>query len=470
MASMARRFRFVLVLALVSGAPRAGAQDEEAYDEECPSPAAFQSKDAATLTNKLVKEGELEEPIVLEHGDRPLTFQTDFSTRLAEDDARQQNFETEADLESGGQRADDAAFVVNADARTETTIRLAVCLDPSPQGRELDVGTYTATVRFIDERIPETTFDFEVVVGDPNGAGFAGVAVLGAVVLLASLPVLVIVGALVTRRPWRDELRRSWLLLACLMVVALVGYLWAVLDFRSSDDYRLWQLDVDGIRDFGGHSYKLVAAGITGFVALLVLLPQVREKLGAAPAPATPPPARSPLPPPAAGPRPAHPPAPPPAPPPASDLPPPQRGGRRVLPWLAGAAVAFVLLVVLTMTTRLAGDDEAEPTAVDPTVPTTENPDITEPSIDPEEILASLRVGETSGAEAATALRGAGFVVFAYDVCSSSVGTPGLLRLVRTTEGQTPLVDIDGPTAAADDVAPPDSLDVLVADGRPCNG
>jgi hypothetical protein len=41
---------------------------------------------------------------------------------------------------------------------------------------------------------------------------------------------------------------------------------------------------------------------------------------------------------------------------------------------------------------------------------------------------------------------------------------------VRTTEGQTPLVDIDGPTAAADDVAPPDSLDVLVADGRPCNG
>jgi hypothetical protein len=385
---------------------------------------------------------------------------------LAEDDARQQNFETEADLESGGQRADDAAFVVNADARTETTIRLAVCLDPSPQGRELDVGTYTATVRFIDERIPETTFDFEVVVGDPNGAGFAAVAVLGAVVLLAALPVLVIVGALVTRRPWRDELRRSWLLLVCLMVVAIVGYLWAVLDFHSSDDYRLWQLDVAGIRDFGGHSYKLVAAGITGFVALLVLLPQVREKLGAAPAPATPPPARSPLPPPAAGPRPAHPPAPPPAPPPASDVARPHRGGRRLLPWLAGAAAALVLLVALTTTRMLAGEDEDASTAVDPT--DAENPDITEPSIDPEEILASLRVGETSGAEAATALREAGFVVFAYDVCSSSVGTPGLLRLVRTTDAQTPLVDIDGPTAAADDVAPPDSLDVLVADGRPC--
>jgi hypothetical protein len=476
-----------LLLGTVAGATAAGAQETN-LDDQCPSPSAVVIDDPASLTNELTPPELIPNPVALRTGGEVKRWTIDLGTDLEDDLDKLRagdNFQVTTVLKDAEGDVFEGALVASAAVVDDQRILVPMCLDPSPPGRPLEAGVYQARVQFVDDRIPESAISYEVWVSDASSGEYLIAAVTVGIGLLISIPVLIAFSAISARRNWLLDLRSASTWLVPLLCVGVVGYLWAASLFPTTDQYHLWALSPQGLADYAGFAIAKVGVAMTAAIAVLAFLPRWRDHIAAAqtvsaPIPTTP----SNL-----------------ADDPQSVRPRATSARSPGRPWAARFATAALLVVLIAAVGVVAlttFGDEGDPNTASPVVAT--RPQATTPTTwseetsvfatntttiastppsdpptsvpvsqpDPGDTLAQLEVGDSSGTAAVQELREAGFVVFAYDVCSDSVTTPGALRQVRRTSDGAPVVGHANEVEAAPDVAPPEPLDVLIATGAPC--
>jgi len=351
------------------------------------------------------------------------------------------------------------AFIATAAAVNDRKIVVAVCLDPVPPSGKLAAGEYRAEVEFTDPRIPETTLTFDVWVGGAARVRYAIVVAVVGALLLSVLPVAIAFVASVIKPDWRAALAGTIPWLVPLLVLVAIGYFWAVVTFPISNRYHLWSPTIDGAREFLHFTSGKVTLIVSAAMTLLVALPKWRDasyKLFGPTTMAT------------AGANPT--PAPPPAPDPRRARGGTMWGRHRRWPSVA-AAYAGVLVVYFVAAFASAGEGASEQSAFEPTTDDDDECGVNFDCADepPEEAFGGLAVGDTPGDEAVEDLRGVGFVVSDYFVCSGT-SEQGLLGQVRETGSGGVVVGSDGLTELATAVEPPDALDVLITSGEACNG
>jgi hypothetical protein len=450
--------------------PIAQQQAQQSAAEDCPSPAQLGRIDRETLTNRLFSPTPPPSVIVVDRDRGPVTktleFETDLDSGFVEN-ADNANFRVRASLMAPDNSSVEDGAVAAAAAASTRSIVARVCIDPSPPTGRLAVGEYRLHLRFVDSRIPETSMSLDVRVGDPASgiywAMVAALTLLGAGTLIG----VVAMGALRSRRRVREELRLALPWLRPLLVVLVAAMAWSAWRFPDTEHYDVWSSSTQGVSDFARFAWGQV----NGFVALLVgafalvrrwqnTVTEVADTVDRPQdVPATP-----------AAPAEEHRrrvmPAPSAAAPARAD----QLGSPRRVRWVLPAAVAIV--VVLGTALVSLGQGGGQPDRGAEPQPTTTSTVATATTVTVRIrplVFASLKAGETRGADTVAALRAAGFTVFDYLVCSNSVRTPGALRQVRATETHREIVGLQGATAASTAIRSPTPLDVLVANGAACN-
>jgi hypothetical protein len=281
----------VLAVACLSSVGVA-AQTPGPVDEHCLDPALVDTTTLAssaaseTLTNRLFAPPRIPDPVRLRVGTAPHRYTLELETRLDPDLAgvgsptELPNFEVIGSLQSSAGEAHPDAVVVTAAAADLRRILVPICLDPRPTGGALHPGVYRATVTFVDPRIPETTFAFDVWVGGESGWEYAAVGAGVGLLLLAVFPVVLLVAAAAARRSGRDELGASRPWLIPLLVVVAAGYVWALLVFRDTERFHLWSVSLEGARELLVFAVGKVTVAVTGVIALITVIPTWRETTG----------------------------------------------------------------------------------------------------------------------------------------------------------------------------------------------
>ena len=524
-----RRARRASVAALVCAglvwtAAASGAQSADPTDDECLTTLNSGAGGTEQATRRLILDDRIDAVPVQRRGEptrRRLTFTTSLEPEfLRQPD--QANFQVSGTLFSSA--TGDLAGYVQVSATADSTDRIVaqICIDASPADAErLAVGAYRARLEFDDVRIPETAVDLVVHVGDTGSptAYWSMVLTVAAAIALATWFVTSVLAP--GEQPWvRSEAlhhtTRARVLLAVgvFVTVVVIG-----IAFEQNERYDTWSPSMRGVWTFLVFSYGALLAALAAAISGLARVRELTKALAgmrppppAVPAPTTwpgwapgapqwgpPDPAQRraepglapptgepttspataappPLPPaparpPTAAPGAASPPSSPAAAPAAAPPPvaAPGRRDRQVRRRLAlvGGLASVLLIAVVAATATLNGDRSSDdgPPATTGTTPSSDTTVVDPPDTEP---FADLVVGETSGADAVAGLRAAGFVVFDYSVCSSSVPDAGLLRLVRVTESGAELVGSGGVADAAGGLDPDTELDVLVTNGEPC--
>ena len=443
---------------------------------ECEIPIALRISDTQTITRVLEARDDFPTQLIVDADavfSKIYTFDTDLDSDTA---SAMTAFVVDARLRDGGGSVVDGGIVASAAAHDDDELDVRLCVDPTPHGESLPPGQYNESITFNDVRIPKTTVRTAVLITEPDKSSFELVVIVFGALLVLCLPLPVVLGSLATNRSVRAELVAARWLLAGLAIVCLVGYGVATWVFTDTDAYRTWTASSgEDIRQFVYHGYRGAAAGFGVVGGALGLMPKARELLTkTVSSPDTQSPARTP------DTAPTHRP---------DERP---RGAARsrrnwVVPSVV-AAFAFGTLVAVVIAANNNSDsqqssgpssteadiDRTTPTA-DPTTTVGRNSTTVAqtspaPPVRLDRVLAEVEVGETQGAVVADLLLREGFGVAAYQLCSDSVRTVGALRQVRDSRTEIELLGANGLTEAASDVVAPDSVDVLVASGRACEG
>jgi hypothetical protein len=140
----------VLLCSIVAAAPAgAGSDVDELVASECLDPGAIGEQDAETLSNRLIAET-IPDPVVVGRDEPPKQYEFPLESRFDESQLEElgegSNFELNASLSvPDGVRIEDG-IVAQASPDGDREVVVRVCIDPSPGGAPLDVGTYEGRI------------------------------------------------------------------------------------------------------------------------------------------------------------------------------------------------------------------------------------------------------------------------------------------------------------------------------------